>query len=704
MTGFPHTPWAITPFRASVIRGVVGGFALTFLLGSMVGGTAPLRLFYPLAFFLSVARPWWGVMAIALLGPLSLLDPGTTHRLVQTEAFVLGTIWGSLLRWPRPLSDSGSLKSTGLAGGSLVSDGKTPVCGPATPTLWPSIALAIAFGVMASLLPGLLLTLSGEDVYPHPDFFIRWAAEIFYGYGTTPTWSVRSAYNWISCLLLAWVVCREVTPRNARIFLYLGATSAVAASFVGLGEMIGLWSLTGWRAVNPDLIRLGSRRLMSLAGHSGWFAEWILLTWPGLWLAWGGGRKRKILVAVAMGITAAALLLTLQRAGWLGAMVALGILALYYQRSGLLRRGVLIGIAAMLVLVGLAALAIAHGELLSRFGQLFRIQDRLNYYFTTYHLISLHPGGVGIGLHFVYYESLFTPFHWGWQHDHVTAHSTWLHLAVEQGPVQACLVGAAFAGLFVAVWRRRAQTRMDPERKPILLALVCILAGMGVDSLVQYLGYLRIVEVMVWICIGCLLGLLPRNAKPPGDEVGRNFHGLLRVGLLCLSGLGAAIIMGHHARRDAAHPYPRPLILEPQSGALEVWTANQWKFPVDPRWCGIEFTLTATHRPQEVTVRAPGYAPRRVRIEPGTSSGFWYAFPPLRDATPLTPYRWLEIECPTLWTPARSIAWSDDWRRLGVYVSGLRPLYCDDDPRRPASQHWREDHGAMPQARHLHRP
>lgn len=689
MTGSVHSPVQITPFRASVLRGTVGGIALTFLLGSMVGGTAPLRIFYPFAFFLSVARPWWGVMAIALLGPLSLLDPGTTHRLVQTEAFVLGIIWGSMLRWPRPVASASDSDSPPVS-----------VSPPPSPTLWPYVAWAIAFGVVASLLPGLQLTLSGEEVYPHPDFFLRWAAEIFYGYGTMPTWSVRTAYNWVTCLLLAWVVCREVTPQKARVFLYLGAASATAASLVGLGEMIGLWPLTGWRAVNVDLLRMGSHRLMSLAGHSGWFAEWILLTWPGLWLAWGGGRKRKLLVAGAMCITAAALLLTLQRAGWLGAVVALGLLGIYALRSGHLDRRMLIASGAMIVLVGLAALAIAHGELLTRFGQLFRVQDRLNYYFSTYHLVTLHPGGVGIGLHFTYYESLFTPFHRGWQHDHVTAHSTWLHILAEQGPVQACLMATAFAGLFVAVWRRRAQFRLDAERKPIVLALLCVLAGMGVDSLVQYLGYLRVVEVMVWINIGCLLGLLPRRDEAlAGDARGWNLSSLARAGILCLGGIGAVAIMAHHARHNAAHPYPRALTVEPASGALEVWTADRWRFPVDPRWCGIEFTLTATHRPQEVTIRAPGYHPRRVRIEPGTSHGLWYAFSPRRDAGPLSPYDWLEVECPTLWMPAHCIAWSNDYRRLGVYVSGLRPLYCDDDPLRPPAQHWREGFGSMPGAK-----
>lgn len=690
MTGSALSTVRITRFWASVLRGLVGGVALSFLLGSMVGGTAPLRIFYPMAFFLSVARPWWGVMAIALLGPLSLLDPGTTHRLAQTEAFVLGIIWGSMLRWPR-----------GVASASA-SDSDSPpvsVSHPPSPTLWPYVAWAIAFGVIASLLPGLQLTLSGEEVYPHPDFFVRWASEVVFGYGTMPTWSVRSAYNWVTCLLLAWVVFREATPQKVRVFLYLGAASATAAAFVGLGEMMGLWTLTGWRAVNQDLLRLGSRRLMSLAGHSGWFAEWILLTWPGLWLAWGGGRKRKILVAAAMGITAAAMLLTLQRAGWLGAVVALGILGMYSLRSGRLNRRLLIGAGAMIGFAGLAALAIAHGELLTRFGQLFRVQDRLNYYFSTYHLVRLHPGGIGIGLHFLYYESLFTPLHHGFQHDHVTAHSTWLHILAEQGPVQACLVGGAFVGLFVAVWRRRGRLHADTERKPIVVALLCVLAGMGVDSLVQYVSYLRVVEVMVWITVGCLLGLLPRRGEGPRNAPGWTFPMLARAGILCLGGIGAMAIMTHHARGSAAHPYPRPLILDPVSGALEVWTADRWKFPVDPRWCGIEFTLTATHRPQEVTVRAPGYHPQRVRIEPGTSRGFWYAFSPHGDAGPLSPYHWLEVECPTLWMPAHSIAWSDDYRRLGVYVSGLRPLYCDADPRRPPAQHWREGYGAMPEAR-----
>ncbi len=724
------------------------------------GGTPPIRVFFFLAFFTALAKPWWGLQGIALLGPLFLVDQGRHPGLLGIDGFVLGAILGHLLRW-NP-SARAQTESSGLA--VIPQDA---ACAPDRRGrgFFAGIAWALAFGVLAAILPGLYLLFASGEPLPENESLYALSGYALIGFPTSPAWSLRCAINWLTGLLLAWVVWRETSAPNflsfspsasaqsniqpfsssaqadspadrlRRLWILAGVSGAVAAA-IGIGEFFHWIPLWKWRPDNPDLSAMGSHRLVSLAGHSGWFAQWLVLTWPGLLLAWGGGWKRRWTVGGLLAIMALALLLTLQRAGWLGGGVAAAIaLGCAWQKKAFSRRKLLVAFGTGAILLLIVALALHGGQILERVAHLLRFGDRRNYYITTWHLLHLFPRGVGIGLHFVHYQSLFTHFLRVWQYDHVTAHSTWLHVLVEQGPWQASVLAIGVAGVAVTAWRgwRRSRGDEDKTTRAVLFALGLAWAGMMVESMAQFIGYIRVVEVMMWIAAGGILGLASnakiralsiKNIQSGSGESAAELDGAAGIVkgaksssgetpapargprllvqwpaalLILLGGIAAADTARHHAARFLANPtYPRPIYFDPASNGLHIWTRGRWRFPLDPVLGGLEFCIRAGAIPQRVQVRVPDNPPLDLRLAPGEQRCLWFAIRTQKAAGLAAPLRWMEIDCAPTWVPVLEQRGATDHRVLGAYVFALRPLFADTDPRRPAAQTWKESSGGMP--------
>lgn len=692
---FPEVPRKLR----GLIELLAWAVALFLLVRFIRGGTAPLRALYLLALFMGVIRPWWGLTAIAFLGPLSLLDPGKTHRLLQTDAFVIGSILGYLRTWRMAAAPPDDVR-------------KSPAGDSGHGGIWSFWALALWIGMAASAFPAVWYLAAAPDFRPPGPFVWETLSWTLFGPATMPTWGLRSVFNWTTGILIAWVACKEATPEKAKSLLLFGALGTVAACVVGLASYVGFFSLEGWRADNPDLARMSAHRLMGLAGHSGWFAEWIVLTWPGLLLLFPGGPRRKALSALGLALVMTALLLTMARAGWLSAIVAGSLAVLFYGRRRLLQYKGYIGFlaAAGFVVVALGLL-LAGSQLLPRLQNLLRFQDRWNYYISTYHLLAISPVGTGLGMHFMTYESLFTPFHVFWQYDHVTAHNTWLHVLVEQGPWQALLLGAGVAGVFVRGWS--GYKRSSGETRRILFVLSLAFTGVMVESLAQFVGYIRVAEIMTWVLGGAMIGLtrldrpvIGSPSAPATDPpiaagfapVSRRLSGARKVARLGWLLVGFSILMaaaagGFQYRRLTSSPLPRPLEWDFDYAAFHLWTGKEWRFPVDPAWGGVEFTALAKTVPQDLVIEAPGNDPLHLHLEPRQRAILRFTWKPKKGGGAFRSLHWLKVTCSATWVPAKVEAGSVDVRRLGVYVERLRGLFRDGDPRRPESQWWRESDG-----------
>jgi len=563
--------------------------------------------------------------------------------------------------------------------------------------------VAIWVGVVAAALPGVWLLLGSPDFRPTGRLWWEIESMSIFGPATRPEWTLRSVFNWSTALLLAWAASSHVTLARAKSLLLLAAGGAVAASLVGYAAHVGLVSLGPWLATNPELLRLGVRRLMGTAGHSGWFAEWLVLAWPCCLLIFGGSRRRKGMAGLATAIVLAALLLTMARAGWLSLVVVGGLAFLHFRSRGQVRFGRFARLVLLASLVvALLALLLGGADLFLRARAIFRFQDRWNYYVSTYHLLRTFPFGTGLGLHCIVYESLFTPFHAFWQFDHVTAHSTWLHVLVEQGVFQVLLLAAG--SVYVAVRAWKGAGRAEGEHRRILLVLSLAFSGILVDSLAQYLGYIRVVEVTTWIFGGMILGLTRAGGSawkvregaaarpptffsklPPIPEALRRRWGVVLVALAVVFGVVTA---WSHLLWVTRSPPPRFAEYDPEVEAIHLWTERTWRFPVDPRWCGVEFVVSVKGVPQDLVIDPPGGKHWSIHAEPGESLYIRQSWKPRRKGGAFRSLHWLTLDCSNTWIPARVDPISPDLRSLGVYIGNLRPLYCDDDPLRPPTQWW----------------
>jgi hypothetical protein len=347
---------------------------------------------------------------------------------------------------------------------------------------------------------------------------------------------------------------RRVDADFARGLMFSFGASLCLTAFLGLAEFAHLADLgRPYREKGLDYVD-GRRRLMAFALHSGWLAEHLAMTWPFLIPAWAvlHRRGRQGLIVLGAGLAVAAIL-TRQRSLWLvmAVMAAGGAAMMFWQiRQGRAQwlkehRGFLLKAAA----ATLAVLALADfgfgGILSARLGTLLRYQDRLYYSHSTFGMLREAPAGVGLGLHARVYDGLFLPKADFWQEDHQTAHNTWLHVAAERGPIAALALAVFLGGILWSGWKR-ARKLNRPDRA-VAAAYALGLVGIAIDSLVQYVFYIRVIEMMVFIYAGILLGLRPARALGAGSvapEETSQTQGLQRSWKIGAAALGAVLALG----------------------------------------------------------------------------------------------------------------------------------------------------------------
>lgn len=651
------------PLALNIARWLLAAalIALAFFFISI--STVEAKVTYLLALTLALLNPVWGIYAIALMGPLFLLDQAKTHMLCMLEVVTIGMIAAELRLLDRPYAHLPRI------------DPFREKSGPpprADWSGWPYFLTGLALLLLASSLTGLQhIYLEAQQPQEAVTRFFVLLDWMFYGPALEYEWTLRSLWNWVTGMVVAIVAARRLDTLSTARFLKLGGVSLLVSCLLALFSWSDFLSLTDIRRTNPDPLQQG--RLQGLAGHPGWFGQWIVLMWTGFLLWWSPGRtKRNALIAGSLALILLALVLTAARAAWLGVGVAGAAGVWLLLRSFPAIRAYLpIAIPAAVVVL-IAGVLIGGDVLQQRLINLLRAQDRVNYYISGLILLSDYPFGVGLGNHFRYYEWTFSPFWRYYQNDHITAHSLWLHTLIENGPIfLAALVGGVAAFAWEA-WR--ALPRFDSDRLPIMIALVLGLLGILTVSFFQYIAYIRVVELTAWIMAGAAIGHFRREAAPlPPGEVQETAIGR-RILLIC--GVGAIVTASFNAGRNDAGKLP--WLMEKQRDGLGFWTNTQWRTPVSRDIETIEFELYRRALPAEVTIRWPDGKTEHLTLEPESSRRFSRDFEPA-EPEPLSEPRWLVIEAFPLWTPAKHLEDSADDRGLGVYVGTFMMWRPGDD-------------------------
>ncbi|MCC6547420.1 O-antigen ligase family protein [Candidatus Sumerlaeota bacterium] len=647
-----ESPGASTAPLAGFVRtcGLICG--IVFLLWITTGGTMEGRVTHLVAFLISVINPVWGLYALALMGPLFLTDQFNTHMLGVLETIAVGMIAGELRLHGKPIIDM-------TEGGRAESNGMRVHWG-----LWPFYLSGLLCLLAAAAIPGFVTLLFKEHTMPYyrgPFLdFLQWT---FFGPTTSVEWPVKSLWNWATSFALAVIVARRANPLVIARWLKLGAISLCAACVMGLLDWKGLLTLEQIRRVNPDPLQ--ANRLQGLAGHPGWFGQWIVMMWPGLLLWWSKGRtKRNAALCAALGIVLVTLVLTAARAAWLGFIVAAFCGAVYALGTfpGMKKK-----IAMAFVLAGLVAIiaVFAGGDVLvNRLVHLLRTDDRANYYVTGLLFLREHPFGIGLGMHYQVYEWMITPFYRWSQMDHVDSHSLWLQTLIECGPFMPVALLAGVVG--VALEFRKARLLFDPPSRTILVAVGLSFIGLMTISIAQYLPYIRVVELSAWMSAGAIVGLCRKARCRVGEEV--ESWGGRRILLV----LGAAAIFTATTHFSDVDPGNLPRVKGlGEGGTIELWTGTQWRTPVNSDIDEVSFSLYRKSSPTGVTIIWPDGKREQFTLKPEERRTFTHRMTAKPDHW-MRQQDFLTVHCTSLWAPHNEDESSEDRRQLGVYLSGFQ--------------------------------
>jgi len=327
-------------------------------------------------------------------------------------------------------------------------------------------------------------------------------------------------------LLDAW---RARQHRN-RLLLCLCAGLCVSMLW-GILDSLEIVSLEWFRTQrgSPLAFAKHSHRLQSFFSHAGWYAEYLAMLAPCL-AVFALAPLRSVLTpqssalstqssalsapwrrAAALGaflISAIAMLLTYQRGGWyallLSSLFVGGMSAvLYLRRPGLRKWGLVILVgAALLIAAGGVALWIGarneQSPLAWRMKDAFRVGDRSDIWASALELSRRYPWGAGLGFYYLKHTTEFPEWHPYHYVEQGTAHNHCLHVLVESGPFAVlCLL----AVLLITTWRlARAwwNSASDYGRAAWTIGCLAILAGWVLHGMVQYMAYIRVVDLMFY--------------------------------------------------------------------------------------------------------------------------------------------------------------------------------------------------------------
>jgi len=468
----------------------------------------------------------------------------------------------------------------------------------------------------------------------------------------------------------------------------LGITAALA-TFVGLGllEFEGVISLRRWRGDLAVYFDPAFTRLHSIAGNPGWFAEQVVYSMAfavvmltsGPWRVWRLAGLPVLLAGVCL-----ALVLSLQRGGWIAAIAVMLFLAAVLLTSGLfgsetrsLRRGclrvALVATASVTVTAVAFSLSLLNprapvqdtAPYLTRLKSITDKSARLPFFRLGYQLGTLHPVLGGGSESYAYrYVQHFVMDGGAYKHHQPlqveffpSAHNVYLQTFAGKGLVGLLLLLGIFVSCFAAALPILITPAAAPDpRRLSLIAATGSLVGFGVYGLFQEIFYIPSLQLLFFAVVGMIAALT---------------HERVQWGPGIRRALWAALAVAFAAHLVYEYVYPGPTRVlrgEPTgffaeerdpAGVPFRWTTDRAWVPVPPsaKTVSLEVRSVAPYK-QQTDVKVCGQ--RLARLE--MTNQDWR---PVQSQTPVRacqslPY--LEIRTVPAWVPGA------DPRLLGVMV------------------------------------
>jgi O-antigen ligase len=522
--------------------GLLTATPLVFILISLLSFSSGY-VAYGVIVFAAVAavRPMWGWTLFILILPLFGNNPGGTmfQRTIGEQAVSSGPLYFIdlalivlVLRW--------------LAGfWSAKAARKDPF-----PFAW----LVALFWIVSAL--SLVINwryIRAEWLWdPRPAIFLQ---RIYTSYATQGIFMLRALLDLTLAILGAMALRGALRDwRDVRRLIGALILSAVAVVLIGLAEYWGFIDLLGLRPPNQGTFDWGMRPLQSIFWHRGWLAEFIALAAaPAMALVLFAWSKKKALLLMCVALLGYGTLLTLARGGWL-AMAALIVFLLALRGMDYISNWRVYRKQALALAVGAAVCAVGFAGILYALPEDNQVRRRLQVALAYQHRTFLWGASlemardtptIGAGLGH-YYQAHLRMFpggtHFGksipnqWK---ATAHSTPLHLLAERGPL-----GLGFFTLLLAmiVWKGLVAARRLPRhdgRRAYLAGLLGLMAAFAAYGFVQYMFYIRIIEILFWLAVG-MAGFLCQDCAPGGAARGPGRRNALAIA-------GLALIAACHA-------------------------------------------------------------------------------------------------------------------------------------------------------------
>lgn len=485
---------------------------IIILLGYVYGTifnllTTPLKTFVVLIVIAVLTNPRFGFFLTAITLPFFCNQPGSQLYLSLFDLLILGTIISWLIRLL-------FYKET-LFKKSFID-------------YWVLLFFITTLFSFINIIPEI------KQTYQEMNSIKQFISSIFTYYAVTYCWSIKHFYDFIIAILFCYFIINYIDKKEIQDFIKLAILALLFSEIIGILEYFKIISLTFYRPENPDIIRIGFRRLMSFSGHSGWYSEYMIMLLP-LLVAYLmiDNKMDKKLLSIIFFITVISLLLTYQRGGWLafiGSFIVMLILYyLYLNKKDYLpshfKKNLIFFIITIFVLPLIAIIAhyIFQNDkpLFMRILTTFRFTDRQSYFYSGWLLSSLNPIiGNGIGSFFSLYNINIPEFYSGvYSKDYATCHNTYFHLLTERG-----ILGLTSFLLFTFITikeniiflKNKKNSRID---NIISTAAVGSLVAFLIYGFMQYLFYIRITDILFWVIIAFSAINIPLNLSPINPKI-----------------------------------------------------------------------------------------------------------------------------------------------------------------------------------------
>jgi hypothetical protein len=359
---------------------------------------------------------------------------------------------------------------------------------------------------------------------------------------TDPLYSFLSVILTWYAIALACFIRREITLDPRAVFLFARAivVGLMMALVIGILNFYQQVDLRPLRQLDPVVNFFGQQRLQATFGHSGWFAEYVVMSMAYLGTVLIAFRRVRLGIAIVIGlllVTQFGLILTYQRGGWLSHVFPLLTiwLSIFYFYGGaqpisfrdLMRRALPKVALAVPLTIGIALVAflaiaslgwfgsqqwrLGAGSYAERFGALFDTSNRSMYLSTGLKLGRLHPvlGAGSESFAYTYMSEYLRPggAFYG-QGDPLpvlygSAHNIYLQTLTGKGLVGLALLLAILG--YVVIGGIRILLREPDLPKPMVLMLLATIGstlGLACYGVVQEVFYIQSIQYLIFATFG----------------------------------------------------------------------------------------------------------------------------------------------------------------------------------------------------------